>query len=284
MEIVIKVNSTYNNTIVSALYRGKILKTISTGSLGFKKAKRASTLAAQTCGEVLGAWLLQLNKNIMVAQKARKLGQLDTTVSERSKLQKGISVSIKQSSASVEGSFSKADPNDSSKGGQTPFEHSVNELEYSILSEAKKKLATTKLSTGNKKGIQHKGGQSLAAGSASLKEVSEASKQKLTASQVKGKKIESENQTPFEEGDFSITKGSLTGTQAKLEGTSRVGGLDPKSTNFVIKQVTLLIAGVGYGKFGVIRGLSKLGIKIKTISDVTAVPHNGCKPPKMRRK
>ena len=64
MEIRIKVNSTYNNTIVSALYRGKILKTISTGSLGFKKAKRASTLAAQTCGEALGSWLLLLNKNL----------------------------------------------------------------------------------------------------------------------------------------------------------------------------------------------------------------------------
>lgn len=208
MEIIIKVNSTYNNTIVSALYRGKILKTISTGSLGFKKAKRASTLAAQTCGEALGSWLLQLNKNIVLVQKTRKQVDSGNAAGAESNLEKETS------------------------------------LELAVLQEAKKKAAGTKLSTNTKK--------------------SNATNSKLAGIQ----KETTESEVHI--SNKGLVKQSLN--------------KPTQNTEFVIKQVSLLIAGVGYGKFGVIRGLSKLGIKIKTISDVTAIPHNGCKPPKMRRK
>jgi small subunit ribosomal protein S11 len=43
------------------------------------------------------------------------------------------------------------------------------------------------------------------------------------------------------------------------------------------------VKGPGSGREAALRALSAEGLKITTIRDVTPVPHNGCKPPKMRR-
>ena len=50
-----------------------------------------------------------------------------------------------------------------------------------------------------------------------------------------------------------------------------------------IKNLEVQISGPGPGRESSVRALNALGIKITAISDVTPVPHNGCRPPKKRR-
>lgn len=50
-----------------------------------------------------------------------------------------------------------------------------------------------------------------------------------------------------------------------------------------IKNLDVRIKGPGPGRDSSVRALNALGIKILLISDVTPVPHNGCRPPKKRR-
>ena len=50
-----------------------------------------------------------------------------------------------------------------------------------------------------------------------------------------------------------------------------------------IKNLDVRIKGPGPGRDSSVRALNALGIKILSISDVTPVPHNGCRPPKRRR-
>ena len=50
-----------------------------------------------------------------------------------------------------------------------------------------------------------------------------------------------------------------------------------------IKNLDVRIKGPGPGRDSSVRALNALGIKILSISDVTPVPHNGCRPPKKRR-
>jgi small subunit ribosomal protein S11 len=47
--------------------------------------------------------------------------------------------------------------------------------------------------------------------------------------------------------------------------------------------VHLIVKGPGPGRESAIRAVQALGLKILSISDVTPVPHNGCRPPKKRR-
>ena len=50
-----------------------------------------------------------------------------------------------------------------------------------------------------------------------------------------------------------------------------------------IQEVELIIKGPGPGRESAIRAVQSMGIKIREISDITPVPHNGCRPPKRRR-
>jgi len=50
-----------------------------------------------------------------------------------------------------------------------------------------------------------------------------------------------------------------------------------------IRNLDVRIKGPGPGRESSVRALNALGIKILSISDVTPVPHNGCRPPKKRR-
>jgi len=50
-----------------------------------------------------------------------------------------------------------------------------------------------------------------------------------------------------------------------------------------IKNLEVRRKGPGPGRESAVRALNALGIKITAISDVTPVPHNGCRPPKKRR-
>ena len=50
-----------------------------------------------------------------------------------------------------------------------------------------------------------------------------------------------------------------------------------------VKNLEVRIKGPGPGRESAVRALHALGMKITLISDVTPVPHNGCRPPKRRR-
>ena len=50
-----------------------------------------------------------------------------------------------------------------------------------------------------------------------------------------------------------------------------------------LKSVDVMVKGPGSGREAAIRALSAAGLEVTSISDVTPVPHNGCRPPKRRR-
>ena len=50
-----------------------------------------------------------------------------------------------------------------------------------------------------------------------------------------------------------------------------------------IQEVDLYVKGPGPGRESAIRAVQALGMRVRSISDVTPVPHNGCRPPKKRR-
>jgi small subunit ribosomal protein S11 len=50
-----------------------------------------------------------------------------------------------------------------------------------------------------------------------------------------------------------------------------------------LKTVEVRVKGPGPGRESAVRALNSCGLKITNISDVTPIPHNGCRPPKKRR-
>lgn len=52
---------------------------------------------------------------------------------------------------------------------------------------------------------------------------------------------------------------------------------------FGVKNLEVLVKGPGPGRESSIRALNAIGFKITNITDVTPIPHNGCRPPKKRR-
>ena len=52
---------------------------------------------------------------------------------------------------------------------------------------------------------------------------------------------------------------------------------------FGMKSLDVEIKGPGPGRESAVRALNAVGFKITSISDVTPIPHNGCRPPKKRR-
>ena len=50
-----------------------------------------------------------------------------------------------------------------------------------------------------------------------------------------------------------------------------------------LRKVAVFVKGIGGGRETAIRSLSTAGLEVTSITDVTPVPHNGCRPPKRRR-
>ena len=50
-----------------------------------------------------------------------------------------------------------------------------------------------------------------------------------------------------------------------------------------VRKVEVHIRGAGNGREGAVRAIAAAGIKVTSIKDFTAIPHNGCRPPKRRR-
>lgn len=55
------------------------------------------------------------------------------------------------------------------------------------------------------------------------------------------------------------------------------------ASKFGVKEVEVKVKGPGSGRESAITALSASSLSIKSIEDVTPLPHNGCRPPKKRR-
>ena len=102
---------------------------------------------------------------------------------------------------------------------------------------------------------------------------------------------------------FNNTLVSITDPDGKLVCWSSAGSLgfkgSRKGTPFAAQQAALRVAnaardhgmrsvevrvkGPGSGRESAIRALATAGLEVRSIKDVTPIPHNGCRPPKRRR-
>src|SRR5689334_21944736 len=76
-------------------------------------------------------------------------------------------------------------------------------------------------------------------------------------------------------------KGSRKSTpyaaQITAEGAAR------RAMEHGLRQVDVFVKGPGSGRESAIRALQSAGLSVTSITDVTPIPHNGCRPPKRRR-
>jgi small subunit ribosomal protein S11 len=56
-----------------------------------------------------------------------------------------------------------------------------------------------------------------------------------------------------------------------------------KAMDYGLREVHVFVKGPGVGRESAVRSLGALGLKVKSIRDVTPIPHNGCRPRKTRR-
>jgi small subunit ribosomal protein S11 len=56
-----------------------------------------------------------------------------------------------------------------------------------------------------------------------------------------------------------------------------------KIADYGVKEVHVFVKGIGGGRESAVRALHANGLNVLSITDVTPVPHNGCRPPKRRR-
>jgi small subunit ribosomal protein S11 len=56
-----------------------------------------------------------------------------------------------------------------------------------------------------------------------------------------------------------------------------------EAQNLGMKRVEVWVKGPGDGREDAIRSLQATGLEVSAITDVTPIPHNGCRPPKRRR-
>ena len=76
-------------------------------------------------------------------------------------------------------------------------------------------------------------------------------------------------------------RGSRKGTPFAAQQASLTAANKAKEVG--LRSVDVKVAGPGSGRESAIRALSTVGLEVKSIKDVTPIPHNGCRPPKKRR-
>ena len=102
---------------------------------------------------------------------------------------------------------------------------------------------------------------------------------------------------------FNNTTVTITDTEGNVVAWSSAGGIGFKGSRkgtpfaatqaaisagnaakaFGMRSVEVKVKGPGAGRESAIRALQTIGIDVKSIRDVTPIPHNGCRPPKRRR-
>src|SRR3954452_3007463 len=105
------------------------------------------------------------------------------------------------------------------------------------------------------------------------------------------------------QASFNNTVVTITDTEGNVVAWSSAGGIgykgSRKGTPFAATQAALnagnaakavgmrsldvRVKGPGSGRESAVRALQTVGLEVKSIRDVTPIPHNGCRPPKRRR-
>jgi len=76
-------------------------------------------------------------------------------------------------------------------------------------------------------------------------------------------------------------KGSRKGTPFAATQAALNAGNAAKAVG--MRSLDVRVKGPGSGRESAIRALQTVGLEVKSIRDVTPIPHNGCRPPKRRR-
>src|SRR5215510_8682968 len=76
-------------------------------------------------------------------------------------------------------------------------------------------------------------------------------------------------------------KGSRKGTPFAATQAAIAAGNAAKT--YGLRSLEVRVTGPGAGRESAVRALQTVGIDVKSIRDVTPIPHNGCRPPKRRR-
>ena len=76
-------------------------------------------------------------------------------------------------------------------------------------------------------------------------------------------------------------KGSRKSTPYAAQITAE--GAAKRAMEHGMRQVEVFVKGPGAGREQAIRSLQTAGLEVSAITDVTPIPHNGCRPPKRRR-
>ena len=80
----------------------------------------------------------------------------------------------------------------------------------------------------------------------------------------------------------SISPENFSGAKGQ-GGMSTDGRAANAARDHGLRAVDVRVSGPGSGRESAIRALAAAGIDVRSIRDVTPVPHNGCRPPKKRR-
>ena len=76
-------------------------------------------------------------------------------------------------------------------------------------------------------------------------------------------------------------RGSRKSTPFAAQVAAEKAGL--AAQEYGLKNLEVMVKGPGPGRESAVRALHACGYKINSITDVTPIPHNGCRPPKKRR-
>ncbi|MBE3065073.1 MAG: 30S ribosomal protein S11 [Spirochaetes bacterium] len=76
-------------------------------------------------------------------------------------------------------------------------------------------------------------------------------------------------------------KGAKKSTPFAAQSTAEAAAT--KAMEQGLREVIVLVKGPGVGSEAAIRAFGVLGLRVRSIRDVTPIPHNGCRPPKKRR-
>jgi small subunit ribosomal protein S11 len=94
--------------------------------------------------------------------------------------------------------------------------------------------------------------------------------------------------TDLEGNTIAWASGGSSGFKGSRKSTPYAAGLAARSVARAamdngMQEADVIVKGPGPGRESAIRAVSGAGLSLRSISDITAVPHNGCRPPKKRR-
>ena len=83
----------------------------------------------------------------------------------------------------------------------------------------------------------------------------------------------------------SAGKMGFRGSKKNTPYAAQVSSLDCAKVAYDagLRKVEVFVKGPGSGRDSAIRNLQTVGIEVMSITDITPMPHNGCRPPKRRR-